>query len=196
MNIWYMNGAGNDFMVMDGRGLNPDYSSLAKKLCAITGADGFMAVDDSENADFKLHFYNSLNSRNGRWYSFTVSFLALDNILTDITYATEVGIMSKVKMQRFTNELKHFIGMFVLSSLIRDYRIEVIGNNTLISIICHCLKHVGNSYSIILTCVFKNGKRIGSRANQRIVIFGISVVLRPRNYTEVQSAAVEFHRTL
>ena len=63
MKIYYMNGAGNDFMVMDGRGLKPDYSALAKKLCAITGADGFMAVDHSENADFKLHFYNSDGSR-------------------------------------------------------------------------------------------------------------------------------------
>ena len=63
MKIYYMNGAGNDFMVMDGRGLKPDYSALAKKLCALTGADGFMAVDDSENADFKLHFYNSDGSR-------------------------------------------------------------------------------------------------------------------------------------
>ena len=63
MKVYYMNGAGNDFMVMDGRGLNPDYSALAKKLCAMTGADGFMAVDDSETADFKLHFYNSDGSR-------------------------------------------------------------------------------------------------------------------------------------
>lgn len=63
MTVYYMNGAGNDFMVMDGRGLNPDYAALARKLCAITDADGFMAVDDSETADFKLHFYNSDGSR-------------------------------------------------------------------------------------------------------------------------------------
>lgn len=63
MKIYYMNGAGNDFMVMDGRGRNPDYSALALKLCAITGADGFMAADFSDKADFKLHFYNSDGSR-------------------------------------------------------------------------------------------------------------------------------------
>ena len=63
MKVYHMNGAGNDFMVMDGRGLTPDYSALAKKLCAITGADGFMAVDHSEIADFRLHFYNSDGSR-------------------------------------------------------------------------------------------------------------------------------------
>lgn len=63
MKVYHMNGAGNDFMVMDGRGLTPDYEALAKKLCAMTRADGFMAVDYSGTADFKLHFYNSDGSR-------------------------------------------------------------------------------------------------------------------------------------
>ena len=63
MNIWYMNGAGNDFMVMDARGLTLDFSELAKKLCAITGADGFMATDHAQQGDFRLHFYNSDGSR-------------------------------------------------------------------------------------------------------------------------------------
>ena len=63
MQCWYMSGAGNDFMVIDGRGLTADYAAMAKTLCAITGADGFMAVDHSETADFRLHFYNSDGSR-------------------------------------------------------------------------------------------------------------------------------------
>lgn len=63
MKIWYMNGAGNDFMVMDARGGEYDFESLARKLCKIENADGFMAVDYSEKADFKLHFYNSDGSR-------------------------------------------------------------------------------------------------------------------------------------
>ena len=63
MKIWYMNGAGNDFMVMDARGLDLDFEKLSLKLCAMKGADGFMAVDTSETADFRLHFYNSDGSR-------------------------------------------------------------------------------------------------------------------------------------
>ena len=63
MKVWYMNGAGNDFMVIDARGLDLDFEALTKKLCAITGADGFMAVDHSEKADFRLHFYNADGSR-------------------------------------------------------------------------------------------------------------------------------------
>jgi len=63
MNVYYMNGAGNDFMVMDARGLTLDFEKLAVEYCRITGADGFMAVDNSEKADFKLHFYNSDGTR-------------------------------------------------------------------------------------------------------------------------------------
>ena len=63
MKVYYMNGAGNDFMVVDARGQNPDFQALAVKLCKLTGADGFMAVDSSEKADFRLHFYNSDGTR-------------------------------------------------------------------------------------------------------------------------------------
>lgn len=63
MNITYMNGAGNDFMVMDARGQRLDFEALAVHLCKLTGADGFMAVDNSDKADFKLHFYNADGTR-------------------------------------------------------------------------------------------------------------------------------------
>ena len=63
MRVLHMSGAGNDFMVMDARGQAPDFPQLAKKLCAMTHADGFMAIDYSEIADFRLHFYNSDGSR-------------------------------------------------------------------------------------------------------------------------------------
>ena len=63
MNVWYMNGAGNDFMVVDARDKEMDFEKLAVELCKLTGADGFMAVDYSDVADFRLHFYNSDGSR-------------------------------------------------------------------------------------------------------------------------------------
>ena len=63
MNVWYMSGAGNDFMVIDARGLTLDFSTMAVELCKLTGADGFMAVDHSDVATFRLHFYNSDGSR-------------------------------------------------------------------------------------------------------------------------------------
>ena len=63
MKVWYMNGAGNDFMVIDARGLTLNFEHLALQLCKLTNADGFMAVDYSDQADFRLHFYNSDGSR-------------------------------------------------------------------------------------------------------------------------------------
>lgn len=63
MRCVHMSGAGNDFMVVDGRGLELNYEELSQKLCALTGADGFMALDTSETADFRLHYYNADGSR-------------------------------------------------------------------------------------------------------------------------------------
>ena len=63
MQVWHMSGAGNDFMVLDARGKEMDFQQLALELCKKTGADGFMAVDYAEDADFTLHFYNSDGSR-------------------------------------------------------------------------------------------------------------------------------------
>ena len=63
MKVYYMNGAGNDFMVIDARGLTLDFEKLSLELCKLAGADGFMAVDHSDIADFRLHFYNADGSR-------------------------------------------------------------------------------------------------------------------------------------
>ena len=63
MDIWHMNGAGNDFMVVDARGHDWDFTKLSTELCKLTGADGFMALDHSDSGDFRLHFYNSDGSR-------------------------------------------------------------------------------------------------------------------------------------
>ena len=63
MQVWHMSGAGNDFMVVDARGKEMDFQKMALELCKKTGADGFMAVDYADDADFTLHFYNSDGSR-------------------------------------------------------------------------------------------------------------------------------------
>ena len=63
MKLYHMSGAGNDFLVVDGRGLSLDYSSLAARLCSQYGADGFLVLENSEIADFRLLFYNSNGAR-------------------------------------------------------------------------------------------------------------------------------------
>lgn len=102
MKAWYMSGAGNDFMVIDGRGLELDYSALALELCRKANCDGFMAVDYSETADFKLHFYNADGSRgemcgNG---SRCVSKFAYDNGIApaDMTIETDAGLLRSTRI--------------------------------------------------------------------------------------------------
>lgn len=102
MQAWYMSGAGNDFMVIDGRGLTLDYSEMAKRLCAMANCDGFMAVDVSDKADFKLHFYNSDGSRgemcgNG---SRCVSRFAYDHGIAPevMTIETDAGLLESVRL--------------------------------------------------------------------------------------------------
>ena len=64
MTIYYMNGAGNDFMVMDARDDETrDFAAMAQEYCRLENADGFMAVGKSDVADFRLHFYNSDGTR-------------------------------------------------------------------------------------------------------------------------------------
>lgn len=63
MRIHHMNGAGNDFAVIDARGQKLDFPQLAVELCKLTHADGFLAVDTSDTADFRLHFYNPDGNR-------------------------------------------------------------------------------------------------------------------------------------
>ena len=63
MECLHMSGAGNDFMVIDARGMELDFEKMALELCAMTHADGFMAVGNSKIADFKLNFYNSDGTR-------------------------------------------------------------------------------------------------------------------------------------
>ena len=53
-----MSGAGNDFVLVDARNRTMDFENMAKSLCARYGADGFLALDVSKQADFRLHFYN------------------------------------------------------------------------------------------------------------------------------------------
>ena len=98
MRVLHMSGAGNDFMVMDARGQSLDFQALSQKLCAVTGADGFMAVDNSDTADFRLHFYNSDGTRgemcgNG---ARCICKFAYDNGIAgqSMTVQTDAGIVS------------------------------------------------------------------------------------------------------
>ena len=65
MRFWKMNGAGNDFILLDNRNgaiLPARYPALARRLCErhlSLGADGLMIVELSELADLRMAFFNS-----------------------------------------------------------------------------------------------------------------------------------------
>ena len=110
MTLWHMSGAGNDFMVMDARGMTLDFSSLAKKLCAEFGTDGFMALDHAEDADFRLHFYNPDGSRgemcgNG---ARCICRFAYDHGIADsaMTVQTDAGLVEGWRLSENTYQVK------------------------------------------------------------------------------------------
>lgn len=69
MEFWKLHGIGNDFIAMDKRFDNEDFSSysdLAKKVCNrrfSVGADGLLIVKKSSIADVEMVYYNSDGSR-------------------------------------------------------------------------------------------------------------------------------------
>jgi diaminopimelate epimerase len=70
INFTKMQGAGNDFVIIDNRSGRPikDYPSFAKRVCHRkygVGADGMLAVEKSAKADFRMVYYNSDGSRAG-----------------------------------------------------------------------------------------------------------------------------------
>ena len=66
MEFWKMNGAGNDFIVLDNRSLQysiPQLQQLARTVChrhLSIGADGLMAVDSpTQGGDYRMLFFNA-----------------------------------------------------------------------------------------------------------------------------------------
>ncbi len=66
MKFWKMNGAGNDFVILNNLEEHlpqESFSYLAKTLCErhlSVGADGFMVVDEpTEGGDYRMFFYNA-----------------------------------------------------------------------------------------------------------------------------------------
>lgn len=110
MQVWYMNGAGNDFMVIDARGKNINFEKMAVELCALKGADGFMAIDNSEVADFKLHFYNADGTRGemcGNGARCICRFAYEHGVVDDsMTVETDAGIVEGVRLDEVQYRVK------------------------------------------------------------------------------------------
>ncbi len=98
-----MHGSGNDFILIDNRrhviGLS-DAPGLATKFCKRhfgIGADGLILIDNSDEADFKWHFFNADGSHAdmcGNGGRCAARFAVLENICgPDLRFETGAGII-------------------------------------------------------------------------------------------------------
>ncbi len=104
LKFWKMNGAGNDFVVLDNRdGSNSLSNAQIERLCNRqrgVGADGLLAVEPAQNgADFRMRYYNAdggeaeMCGNGARCFGRFVNFLH-DNSLDKTTFETIAGVIS------------------------------------------------------------------------------------------------------
>ncbi|NNE93932.1 MAG: diaminopimelate epimerase [Verrucomicrobiales bacterium] len=104
LKFWKMNGAGNDFVVLDNRDLSNSLSGeQIERLCNRqrgVGADGLLAVEPAQNgADFRMRYYNAdggeaeMCGNGARCFGKFVNFLH-DNSLEKTSFETIAGVIS------------------------------------------------------------------------------------------------------
>lgn len=65
MRLWKMHGCGNDFLLLDNRGKTleeKNKNAFAARICDRhfgVGADGFIALEDSDSCDIRMSFFNA-----------------------------------------------------------------------------------------------------------------------------------------
>jgi len=103
IHFWKMNGAGNDFVVVDNRELNltltgEEIARLCQRQKGI-GADGLLAVEPAENgADYRMRYYNAdggeaeMCGNGARCFARFVNRLN-DNTLDKVTFETMAGVI-------------------------------------------------------------------------------------------------------
>ncbi len=114
MNFTKMQGAGNDFILVEASEINPDWSQMAVAMCDRhfgIGADGLLVLLPSHLADFQMHIFNADGSEaeacgNGlRCLAKYVIDMGLANTgAQEISVETVAGIR-KVKIYRAMGEL-------------------------------------------------------------------------------------------
>ena len=113
MRLWKMHGCGNDFLLLDNRdGIieEKDKSAFAAKYCDRhfgLGADGFIALEDSEAADIRMSFFNADGTEDtmcGNGIRCLSKFARDRGVLTKKEFTVETG--DGIKQIRMTEEGK------------------------------------------------------------------------------------------
>lgn len=114
INFWKMHGAGNDFVVIDGRedNINPDnYSDFAYNVCHRKfgiGADGLLVVKNSNVADVEMVYYNGDGSRGemcGNGIRCFSKFVYENNIVKSNTFIVDTLDGIKIVNLKINDEL-------------------------------------------------------------------------------------------
>lgn len=103
LSFWKMNGAGNDFVVLDNRELKLDLNpETVARLCQRqrgVGADGLLAVEPAQNgADYRMRYYNAdggeaeMCGNGARCFARFVNLLE-GNRLSATTFETMAGVI-------------------------------------------------------------------------------------------------------
>ena len=104
INFFKMSGSGNDFIIVDNReGIvkNNDLSDFIARICRrkmSVGADGFILIEPSKNADFKWQFFNSDGSNAemcGNGARCAARFAYVNGIAGQkLSFETDAGVVS------------------------------------------------------------------------------------------------------
>jgi len=102
--FYKMSGSGNDFMIIDNREKVVDINHLDEFIAKVcrrkmsVGADGFILIDASDQADFGWHFYNSDGGRAemcGNGARCAARFAFLNGIAAkNMSFETDAGILT------------------------------------------------------------------------------------------------------
>jgi diaminopimelate epimerase len=104
ISFFKMSGSGNDFIIIDNRngvveekGLSKFISSVCRRKMSV-GADGFILLEEADNADFKWRFFNSDGNTAemcGNGARCVARFAYLNAIANqEMSFETEAGIIS------------------------------------------------------------------------------------------------------
>lgn len=129
--FYKMSGSGNDFIIVDNRKKIVDESNLPafiEKICRrriSVGADGFIMIENSDEADFMWHFYNSDGGRAemcGNGARCAARFAFIRGIAgSEMTFLTDAGVLQA--QVRSDNRVK--IRMTEATDLNVDYTLEL-----------------------------------------------------------------------
>jgi diaminopimelate epimerase len=103
INFYKMSGSGNDFIIIDNRKRVVPETELSRLITAVcrrklsVGADGFIVVEDSDQADFKWRFFNadgSLAEMCGNGARCVARFAVINGIAaTSLCFETAAGVV-------------------------------------------------------------------------------------------------------